>query len=82
MTDDLPQLPPHPWRAHDEGWTLRERQVIYAYGEACAKAAREQEREEIAAMLEPMRKESHGWNTFSYTCAIDDATTAIRARKP
>lgn len=38
------------------------------------------EREECAKVCESLCKEQHGWNSFSYTIAVNDCADAIRAR--
>ena len=48
--------------------------------EAAIKEAVEAEREACAKACEPLIKEPHGWNSFSYTMAVNDCTSAIRAR--
>lgn len=48
--------------------------------EASIKEAVEAEREACAMTSESLRKEPHGWNSFSYTAAANDIASAIRAR--
>jgi hypothetical protein len=74
---DMPPLPEFAaaftprWPGDEGGFNAIQ---MHAYAIAAVMA----ERERIALECESLKKRPHGWNSFSYTNAVNDCLSAIR----
>jgi hypothetical protein len=83
VTDKIPPLPRPFLRAEalavmNAGWERAGDVFTADQMHAYALAAVIAERERITLDCESLKKQPHGWNSFSYTNAVNDLLSAIR----